>query len=168
MNVENERTTALKPKNQVYEDDYCIKDKPVIYMFVYLSYRNLQISQCQRFKWWNLWMNLKKKSFPKKKPKNQIQIWNTQDQSNLMWSVSSLWLLSFIAKPKCHCLGTIHPVLFNCSECGNIICKEEELEVCTYCGAFSRKYRQRRVGSPEEEESLRKAIESKVCIKWID
>ena len=76
--------------------------------------------------------------------------------------MNQFYLLLFLAKAKCHFLGSIHPVLFNCCECGNIICKEEELEVCTYCGAFSRSYRQRRKGTPEEEESLRKAIENKV------
>lgn len=57
-------------------------------------------------------------------------------------------------------MGTIHPVLFNCTQCGNIICTEEKLEVCTYCGAFSRRYRQ--THGEEEDEALRKAIESKV------
>ena len=80
----------------------------------------------------------------------------------MLYVMNQFYLLLFLAKAKCHCLGSIHPVLFNCCECGNIICKEEELEVCTYCGAFSRSYRQRRKGTPEEEESLRKAIENKV------
>lgn len=69
-------------------------------------------------------------------------------------------LNSCVAKAKCNCLGTIHPVLFNCLECGNIICAEEELEVCTFCGAFSRRYRQ--THRAEDDENLRKAIESKV------
>lgn len=68
-----------------------------------------------------------------------------------------------VAKPKCHCLGTIHPVLFNCVECGNIICTEEQLEVCTFCGAFSRRYRQ--THRAEDDENLRKAIESKVRVE---
>ena len=68
--------------------------------------------------------------------------------------------LSSLAKAKCNCMGTVHPVLFNCTSCGNIICTEEELEVCTYCGAFSRRYRQSHRG--EEDGDLRKAIESKV------
>ena len=42
--------------------------------------------------------------------------------------MNQFYLLLFLAKAKCHCLGSIHPVLFNCCECGNIICKEEELE----------------------------------------
>ena len=67
---------------------------------------------------------------------------------------------SFLARAKCHCMGTVHPVLFNCTSCGNIICTEEELEVCTYCGTFSRHYRQSHRG--EDDENLRKAIESKV------
>lgn len=54
----------------------------------------------------------------------------------------------------------MHPVLFNCTQCENIICTEEKLEVCTYCGAFSRRYRQ--THGEEEDEALRKAIESKV------
>ena len=68
-----------------------------------------------------------------------------------------------VAKAKCHCLGTKHPVLFNCLQCGNIICKEEELEVCTYCGAFSQHYR-RMYRNGKEEEALKKAIENKVCV----
>ncbi len=52
-------------------------------------------------------------------------------------------------------------MLFNCTECGNIICKEEELEVCTYCGAFSQHYR-RKYRNAKEEEALMKAIENKV------
>ncbi|KAK8826822.1 hypothetical protein WA556_004410, partial [Blastocystis sp. ATCC 50177/Nand II] len=67
---------------------------------------------------------------------------------------------SVIPKAKCHCLGTKHPVLFNCTECGNIICKEEELEVCTYCGTFSQHYR-RKYRNAKEEEALMKAIENK-------
>lgn len=69
---------------------------------------------------------------------------------------------SFLAKARCHCLGTLHPVLFNCTECGNIICTEEEIEVCTFCGAFSKRYRQ--LGrSTEADEALYRAIENKVA-----
>ena len=62
-------------------------------------------------------------------------------------------------------MGTIHPVLFNCTECGNIICKEEELEVCTYCGAFSKHFRSTR--GAVMDESLRKAIENKVFVFFV-
>jgi predicted nucleic acid-binding Zn-ribbon protein len=52
-------------------------------------------------------------------------------------------------------------VLFNCTECGNIICTEEELEVCTFCGAFSRKYRQNSNFTAEDDTAMRAAIERK-------
>ena len=81
--------------------------------------------------------------------------------SSPLSSVCSFTLAFLVAKAKCHCLGTKHPVLFNCTECGNIICKEEELEVCTYCGAFSQHYR-RKYRNAKEEEALMKAIENKV------
>lgn len=87
--------------------------------------------------------------------------WNSLTLSSPPSSVILLILAFLVAKAKCHCLGTKHPVLFNCTECGNIICKEEELEVCTYCGAFSQNYR-RKYRNEKEEEALRKAIENKV------
>ena len=91
--------------------------------------------------------------------------WNSPIPSSPPSSVFPPTLAFPVAKAKCHCLGTKHPVLFNCTECGNIICKEEELEVCTYCGAFSQHYR-RKYRNEKEEEALKKAIENKVlCTK---